>query len=438
VWVNNLPVRDEYIQAHLRHLKLIQDLSDSGHRGRVTRSILQYWAGHQGRVEEYNRACLHAAQEASRRAREGTPSPSLDQGDAALRMWGQPVLQIAQDGVTVEEARMWASDTGWEALDIRQGYLYSPINFPNHFRAWGCIWDLEKIRRSLGSNQQDIQGGGEGAEEVHRRISSLVQTVSTAHIFGSMTSREIPCAVDNTLPHISFEVVAGVFVSALVDSCAGVSTGRYCFHKHVMKNLPEGSYKLMYFDGDEPFRPLWLKGAIDQVREDDKEGKLFAVVVYNTTYKTPAGDMVKFAFALGNDVSVNTIIGLPTLRSLKGILDVVDGRFSCNEIGVSFAVDYKEPERWGGDATSFSIEIMDDAAQRGMGNESTQAVAESKRMEKVEEIEKETESERVVSFVGEEAFRAGDGRIDTVALQSIAELGVASLGITQDFRVTRG
>jgi hypothetical protein len=43
-----------------------------------------------------------------------------------------------------------------------------------------------------------------------------------------------------------------------------------------------------------------------------------------------------------------------------------------------------------------------------------------------------------VSFVGEEAFRAGDGRIDTVALQSIAELGVASLGITQDFRVTRG
>ena len=124
---------------------------------------------------------------------------------------------------------------------------------------------------------------------MHRRISSLVQTVSTAHIFGSMTSREIPCAVDNTLPHISFEVVAGVFVSALVNSCAGVSTGRYCFHKHVMKNLPEGSCKLMYIDGDEPFRPLWLKGAINQVREDDKEGKLFAVVCTTLPTRPPLG-----------------------------------------------------------------------------------------------------------------------------------------------------
>jgi hypothetical protein len=187
-----------------------------------------------------------------------------------------------------------------------------------------------------------------------------------------------------------------------------------------------------------------LKGAIDQVRKDEKEGKLFAVVIYNTTYKTGHGEMVKYAFALGHDVSVNTIIGLPALRSMKGILDVVNGRFDCGAIGVSFTVDYKEPERWSGKASWFSIEIMEDAAQAGNGNESILVDEKEMRsgMKEEKSCDNENETsvnsdERVVSFVGEKAFQSDDSRIDTAALQSIAELGVASLDNCQDFRIAR-
>jgi hypothetical protein len=234
-----------------------------------------------------------------------------------------------------------------KVVNIPFGIHYSPASFPKHFEAWRKVFE-ENQSRLKGQEEEEQQPSIQEDHKVDvwdkKKAASLVQMVNLAHVFEGVARREIPCAVDNTLPHIAFEVVKVVFVSALVDSCAGVSTGRFSFHMHVMSRLPKGSYKLMYFDGDEPFKPLWLRGAINQAKECGEEGKLFAVVVYNTMYESTNGGGIKFAFALGHDVSVNTIIGLPTLKGLKGILDVVESKFTCHLIGTVFPIEYKEPE----------------------------------------------------------------------------------------------
>jgi uncharacterized protein YneR len=45
--------------------------------------------------------------------------------------------------------------------------------------------------------------------------------------------------------------------------------------------------------------------------------------------------------------------------------------------------------------------------------------------------------DKIVSFVDDEAFWYCDDRVDTDALQSIAELGVTEVEKEQDFRVAR-
>jgi hypothetical protein len=203
----------------------------------------------------------------------------------------------------------------FETFDISEGFVGLRISNEG----------LERWRNRMGQEQGE-QNSQEASFEWHEEhptreednVFSLVQvasTVNNAHVLEALAMRSIPCSIDNALPHIAFEIVKGIYMMALVDSCAGVSTGNYSFHKHVMSNLPPESYKLTHFDGDEPFECLYLRGAIEKIRADDKEGRLFAVVEYNTTYSTMEGESVKFAFALGHDVAVKAIMGCQRSRA---------------------------------------------------------------------------------------------------------------------------
>ena len=49
------------------------------------------------------------------------------------------------------------------------------------------------------------------------------------------------------------------------------------------------------------------------------------------------------SFALGNDVSLRRVIGLPTLLALGSIIDLVKGTFFCSEINRTFPLTLDPP-----------------------------------------------------------------------------------------------
>ena len=66
-----------------------------------------------------------------------------------------------------------------------------------------------------------------------------------------------------------------------------------------------------------------LKGALNVESENEFEyGKLTSTVMYNTFYTQSNVEPVSITFGLGATVSVNAIIGLPTLTAWKMILDL--------------------------------------------------------------------------------------------------------------------
>ena len=88
----------------------------------------------------------------------------------------------------------------------------------------------------------------------------------------------------------------------------------------MMETQPDLVVEYEAFDGENPFDPIKLYGAItdpSQYNEND-HGILKAVIRYKTPFLyTATNEPVVLSFALGDDVSVDTIMGLPSIEELE-------------------------------------------------------------------------------------------------------------------------
>ena len=111
---------------------------------------------------------------------------------------------------------------------------------------------------------------------------------------------------------------------------------------HIRKTVPTAVYE---FDGSNPFDPIKLCGALLDPSDYDstKHGILLAVICYHTPYSTIEGKKVLLCFALGADMSVDTIMGIPFIHELSMELRLIPKRqFLAHGIKTSFPVMYKE------------------------------------------------------------------------------------------------
>lgn len=155
----------------------------------------------------------------------------------------------------------------------------------------------------------------------------MVQLVKSfsAPITGSLPP--MPIAIDNGLPHITFQLGADVdtaSLAGLMDTCGALNTGFLPFHQWLMSERPDLVAEFVSFDDANPFEIVKLGGAILDPANFDAEhhGNLTAVIRYYTPYSDTNGNPVTISFALGNDVSVNTIFGLPLLHDLDPVIDL--------------------------------------------------------------------------------------------------------------------
>ena len=140
--------------------------------------------------------------------------------------------------------------------------------------------------------------------------------------FSKSNLRPMPITSQNELAHIKMliglDINKGVIgLSLLFDTGAALNTGYLPYHNQIIKRHPNIVAKFEHFDGNVPFEPIRLCGAITNPSEYDSEkhGVLNAVVEYFTPYKTANGVPYKLAILLGNSMTVNTILGLPTIMA---------------------------------------------------------------------------------------------------------------------------
>ena len=86
-----------------------------------------------------------------------------------------------------------------------------------------------------------------------------------------------------------------------------------------MKRHPSEVAKFESFDGNNLFETIKLCDVIAHPSDYDKEkyGITSAVVEYHTPYRYLDGKPFRLTLALGNSMSVNSILGLPTIMEAE-------------------------------------------------------------------------------------------------------------------------
>jgi hypothetical protein len=133
--------------------------------------------------------------------------------------------------------------------------------------------------------------------------------------------RRMPITTRNELPHLRFPIGTTTNDGSLLnlfDTGAALNTGQLSYHLSQKNSRPNLVNSYEEFNGTNPFDPIKLCGAITDPSTFDTttHGILSAVIRYKTPFSVN-GRTFTIAFALGKDVSVNSIMGLPTITELK-------------------------------------------------------------------------------------------------------------------------
>jgi hypothetical protein len=71
-------------------------------------------------------------------------------------------------------------------------------------------------------------------------------------------------------------------------------------------------------------------------------GQLTDGIRYKTAYLDNDGNDIQISFGLGNDMTVNTILGMPFIKDLGMVHNFRAGTVSCAESPAAFSIRYQE------------------------------------------------------------------------------------------------
>jgi hypothetical protein len=157
----------------------------------------------------------------------------------------------------------------------------------------------------------------------------------------------MPISSNNELPHVAFPIGksnGAALVTALYDTGGALNTGNIHLHNFIRKKTPSAVAAYEKFNGKIPFDPIKLCGALLDPSDynAEKHGILSAVITYYTPFKSIKGKPITFSVALGVDMSVDTIIGIPFIKELNLELKLVTPTLIAHSIRTTFPVIYRE------------------------------------------------------------------------------------------------
>ena len=97
------------------------------------------------------------------------------------------------------------------------------------------------------------------------------------------------------------------------------------------------------------------------------DGRMTAVIRYKTPYLINNTDLIIVSFALGTDVALRSVLGIPCLLVMGAVVDLVNGQFVCKELNSAFPLQIDPPGKdfpEGAIYDSFSNPVPDDISKQ--------------------------------------------------------------------------
>jgi hypothetical protein len=193
----------------------------------------------------------------------------------------------------------------------------------------------DQLKALLTIKTDDI--GSDSDKKSKNSSKSVSFCVEVACLTSTNNSKPIlPITIDVNLPHVLLAIGQSITgpqftLSAAYDTCAALCVGHLGFHLAIAQELPHLVKSLIW--AKDEYTPITLSGIVSD-SSDKKATKpipamkptsiLPAIIEYHMPYKSREGYQTSLKIALGDNVSVNTIIGLSMIRPAKFSLDLSD------------------------------------------------------------------------------------------------------------------
>ena len=138
--------------------------------------------------------------------------------------------------------------------------------------------------------------------------------------------------MDTNLPHFLLPIGqpnsdTNFNLSVAYDTCAVLCVGRAGYHLAIAKKHPHLVKSLVW--AKEQYTPLTLSGVVSNDEGATPQSEklvtsLPAIIEYYMPYPSKQGHPTSFKVAIGDNVAVNTFIGMSMIRPAKFSLDLED------------------------------------------------------------------------------------------------------------------
>ena len=165
------------------------------------------------------------------------------------------------------------------------------------------------------------------------------------------TQKPMPIPINKSLPSVCLHLGSVEDeenkMRMLLDTRAAINSGNLTYHHWVMSQCPEMVGEFIQCGDGTGYNVFQLLVALDldSSHQPLDYGKMTAVIRYRTPYFINNRDPLFIYFALGNDVSLRCVLGLPTCLALGGLINLVKGEFICSEIGRTIPLTLDPPDK---------------------------------------------------------------------------------------------
>ena len=169
----------------------------------------------------------------------------------------------------------------------------------------------------------------------------------------------MPIAINNSLP--SIKMLIGLLsddenmMSKLVDTGAAMNTGNKTYHHWVMSQRPSMVAEYIECGPNTDYDVVQISAALDLkgTSQPVDHGSMTAVIRYKTPYLIHNSDPLILSFALGTDVALRSVLGIPCLLAMGAVVDLVNGHLDCKELNSVFRLQLDPPGKCLPDGASF-------------------------------------------------------------------------------------
>jgi hypothetical protein len=159
--------------------------------------------------------------------------------------------------------------------------------------------------------------------------------------------RTLPIEIHCDFPHIILQLGATLgepnspSIRAVIDTAAALTTGNLHFFAKIAKTFPH-TVAAIYAPQD--YAPITLSGIVEQ-NGVSITTELSVAFKFKLPYLTKDGNTTTFMVAVGPNVTVNTILGLPFIKQTKMIVDAADQVAELRALDVlPFPISYRRAQ----------------------------------------------------------------------------------------------